>query len=61
MIGKGNGLVMDRTRIHGSNNNRHGVLRVLDENMVRGGNMGIVVVILIITIIVWYPWKGGRK
>jgi len=53
-------LVMDRTHLHGSGCTRYGVLRCLDVHMVRTGNMGIVVGILIIAVILWWPRKGDE-
>ncbi len=46
-----------RTDIHGSGLHRYGVLGCLDVNLLRGGNMWIVVSILIITVILWWPRK----
>lgn len=53
-------LELDRTRIHGSSGDRYGVLRGVDVHMVRSGNMGIVVGILIIAVIIWWPKKKGE-
>lgn len=50
-------MVMARTDIHGSGLHRYGVLGCLDVNLLRGGNMWIVVSILIITVILWWPRK----
>ena len=50
-------MVLDRTRIHGCSNNRYGVLRGVDVHLVRTGNMGIVLGILIIAVILWWPRK----
>jgi len=59
MVRGSNGLVVDRTCVHGNNGDRYGVLRCLDVNLLRGGNMGIVAGILIIAVILWWPRKGG--
>lgn len=54
-------MVLDRACVHGNNDDRYGVLRGLDRNLLRGGNMGIVIGILIIAVILWWPRKGGRE
>ena len=59
MVRRSDDLVVDRACVHGNNNDRYGVLRGLDVHMVRGGNMGIVIGILIIAVILWWPRKGG--
>ena len=56
---RSNDLVVDRTSLHGNSINRYGVLRGLDRNLLRGGDMGIVIGILIIAVILWWPRKGG--
>lgn len=43
----------------GDDNDRNGVLRCLDEHMVRTGNMAVVIIILILAVILWMPRKGG--
>lgn len=54
-------MVMDRIDLYGNNIHRNGVLRCMDVHMVRTGNMGIVIAILILAVIIWWPRKGGRK
>lgn len=50
-------MVLDRTRVYGCDSNRYGVLRSLDVHLVRTGNMGLVIGILIIAVILWWPRK----
>ena len=57
---KGNNLDLHRTGIHGDCGYRYGVMRSLDVHLVRTGNMWIVQGILILAVIVWYPWKGDK-
>ena len=61
MVRGSNGLVVDRACLHGAINDRYGVLRGLDRNLLRGGDMGIVIGILIIAVILWWPRKGGKS
>lgn len=53
-------MVMDRTCGNGNIGARDGVLRGMDVRMVRTGDMWTVVIILIITVIIWWPRKGER-
>lgn len=54
-------MVMDRISVHGGSDNRYGWMSNLDVHCVRTGNMGIVIGILIIAVIVWWPRKGDRS
>lgn len=52
---------LDRSRLHGNNEYRYGVLGNLDVHMVKGGRMReaiIISVILILAVIFWMPRKG---
>lgn len=53
-------MVLDRTDLYGDGCVRYGVLHHLDVLLMREGNvMAIVIGILIITVILWWPRKGG--
>ena len=60
-MGRGNSLVMDRTRIHGNVSNRHGVLRCLDAHLVKGGTMREAIIISVILLIALIIWKPGKE
>ena len=49
-----------RTDIHGNNVHRYGMLGCLDVNLLRGGNMGLVLGILVIALILWWPRDKGE-
>ena len=51
---------MVRTHSNGIDGSRHGCLRDLDVHLLRTGNMGIVIAILVIAVIVWWPRKGDE-
>lgn len=53
-------LELHRTDIHGTDSGRYGCLRVMDAHMVRGGNMGLVIGILVIALILWWPRDKGE-
>ena len=55
-----NFLECDRADRHGRVRARDGVFGSLDVHMVRTGNMGIVIGILIIAVILWWPRKGEK-
>ena len=62
-MGRGDGMVLDRTDLPGHDIVRDGCLRVMDAHMVRGGRMrelAIIALILITALIIWAQ-KGGRR
>jgi len=60
-MGKSERFQLSRTRIHGNVSDRYGVMRCLDVHMVRGGDMALVIGILVITLILWWPRKDGGE
>lgn len=54
-------MVNSRTDLHGDGSVRYGVLRNLDVFLLKEGSaMGIVIGILILTVILWWPRKDGE-
>ena len=52
---------MDRAHNHGLDGSRSGVLHGMDVHMVKDGDLlGIVIAILVIAVILWWPRKEGR-
>jgi hypothetical protein len=64
-MGTGERLELHRSRIHGSDEHRNGVLRNLDVHLVRNGAMREAIIIgffLITAVLVWtIPRKGGKR
>ena len=53
---------MGGTDRHGDQRAGNGVLCGLDSHMVKDGDlMGVVIAILVIAVIVWFPWKKGGE
>ena len=51
---------MGGTDRHGDQRTGNGVLRGLDSHMVKDGDLlGVVIAILVLVVIVWWPRKGG--
>lgn len=53
-------MELDRANCNGGGCHRYGVLGSLDVHMVRDRNMGIVIAILVIAVILWWPRKEDR-
>ena len=55
-------MVLDRTGLYGNIGDHHDRLCDLDVYMVRGGrSMETILVILILTVIVWWPREKKRR
>lgn len=59
-MGRSKRFQLDRTRVHGDGSVRYGVLSMVDVLSLKGADMKIVIGILIITIILWWPRKKGE-
>ena len=60
-IGKGDDMVDSRTDFHGDGSCRYGVLSMVDVFLLKEGRfMGIVIGILILAVILWWPRKKGE-
>lgn len=64
-MGTGERMELHRSRIHGSDEHRNGVLRNLDVLLIRGGAMREAIIIgffLLTAVLVWtIPRKGGKR
>ena len=60
-MGRSHSVELDRFSIHGDGSVRYGVLHNLDVFLLKEGNvMALVIGILIITVILWWPRKKGE-
>lgn len=55
-------MVLYRPCGYGNQRRRYGVLGGVDDLLVKDGDlMEIVVAIIVIAVIIWFPWKKGGE